>query len=97
MTLTVRMDKALEMRVAQEAKRRGMTKSEFVRDTLERSLGYKDPYELLLKIRSNTPMGEPKASENTGAGFRAKLLAKRDASEKRSAALAAKHLAKRHR
>jgi hypothetical protein len=77
MVLTVRMDKVLELRVAREARRRGVSKSQFVRDTLERTLGYKNPYELLLEIRSGARSGERNASERTGEKFAAKLRAKR--------------------
>ena len=47
MTLTVRLDAALETKVDQEAKRLGITKSEVVKDALERVLGLKDPAALL--------------------------------------------------
>lgn len=79
MALSVRLDPIIEARVEQESKRLGITKSEFVKDALERVLGMKDPYKLLLQARSGTPMGNPTASENTGEKFRAKLRAKRSA------------------
>ena len=47
MTLTVRLDAVLETKVDQEAKRLGITKSEVVKDALERVLGLKDPAALL--------------------------------------------------
>jgi hypothetical protein len=37
------LDPALEARVDQEARRLGLTKSEFVKDTLQRVLGLKSP------------------------------------------------------
>lgn len=77
MTLTVRLDAALETRVDQEAKRLGITKSEFVKDALERVLGLKNPAALLKAVRSRRPMGKPDASENVSAKMRAKLRAKR--------------------
>lgn len=76
MTLSVRLDPALEARVGQEAKRLGITKSEFVKDALERVLGMKNPYELLKAVRSGTPMGDRHASENVSERFKAKLRAK---------------------
>jgi predicted DNA-binding protein len=76
MALSVRLDPALEARVGQEAKRLGITKSEFVKDALERVLGVKNPYHLLQAVRSGTPMGNPKASENVSERFKAKLRAK---------------------
>ena len=77
MTLTVRLDAALETRVDQEAKRLGITKSELVKDALERVLGLKDPAALLKAVRSRKPTGNPRASENVSAAMRAKLRAKR--------------------
>ena len=76
MTLTVRLDAALEAKVDQEARRLGITKSEFVKDALERVLGLKDPAALLRAVRSRRPMGNPNASENVSAKMRAKLRAK---------------------
>jgi hypothetical protein len=77
MTLTVRLEPALEMRVDQEARRLGITKSEFVKDAIERVLGLKDPAALLKAVRSRKPMGNPRASENVSARMRAKLGEKR--------------------
>ena len=79
MTLTVRLDAALETRVDQEARRLGITKSEFVKDALERVLGLKDPVALLDAVRSRKPMGNPDASENVSARVKAKLREKRSA------------------
>jgi hypothetical protein len=76
MTLSVRLDPVLEAKVEQESKRLGISKSELVKDALEARLGLKSPYQLLLQVRSGTPMGRPSASENTGEGLRAKLRAK---------------------
>jgi len=77
MTLTVRLDAALETKVDQEARRLGVTKSAFVKDALERVLGLKDPAALLKAVRSRRPMANPEASENVSARMRAKLRAKR--------------------
>lgn len=79
MTLTVRLDVALETKVNQEAKRLGITKSEFVKDALERVLGLKDPATLLKTVRSRKPMGDPNASENVSMRVKAKLREKRPA------------------
>jgi hypothetical protein len=75
MTISVDLDAALEARLEQEAQRLGMTKSAFVRDVVERALGVKNPAELLKAVRSNTPMGNPDASENVSARVKAKLRA----------------------
>lgn len=77
MTLTVRLDPALESKVDQEARRLKITKSEFVKDALERVLGLKSPAALLKAVRSGKPMGNPNASVNVSKGMRAKLRAKR--------------------
>jgi hypothetical protein len=77
MALSVRLDPPLASRVEEEAKRLGISKSELVKDALERRLGLKNPYELLRQVRSGKPMGKPAASERTGAGLKAALRAKR--------------------
>jgi predicted DNA-binding protein len=43
MAMSVRLDPTLETRMAQESRRLGVTKSEFVKDALERVLGLKNP------------------------------------------------------
>ncbi|NGZ29469.1 MAG: CopG family transcriptional regulator [Magnetococcales bacterium] len=76
MAMSVRLDPVLEERVNKEARRLGMSKSAFVKDTLERALGYRNPSELLDEICSGTPMGDPHASENVSEKLKAKLRAK---------------------
>ena len=76
MPISVRLDPALEERLDQEVRRLGITKSEFVKDALERILEMKTPASLLQEVRSNTPMGYPDASENVSAKIMAKLRAK---------------------
>ncbi len=77
MTLTVRLEPELDARLAAESRRRGVTKSEVVKDALERVFGLKNPFELLNEVRSAKPMRRPGASTATGAGLKAKLRAKR--------------------
>jgi hypothetical protein len=77
MMLSVRLDPALDTRVSEEARRRGVSKSEVVKDALERVLGLKNPSELLDQVRSDKSMKRPGASTSTGAGLKAKLRAKR--------------------
>ena len=77
MALSVRLDPVMEARVEEESRRLGISKSDLVKDALELRLGLKNPYALLRQVRSGAPMGEPTASEATGAGFEAKLRAKR--------------------
>jgi Arc/MetJ-type ribon-helix-helix transcriptional regulator len=79
MTLSVRLDPALEARIDQEARRLGISKSEFVKDALERVLGIKNPAKLLRAVRSGTPMGDPDASRDVSRKMKAKLRAKRAA------------------
>ena len=77
MTLTVRLTPDLEALLAAESRRRGVTKSEVVKDAIERVLGRKNPREILDRVRSGKPMGNPTASQTTSAKFKAKLRAKR--------------------
>jgi predicted DNA-binding protein len=76
MAMSVRLDPTLETRVEQESRRLGVTKSEFVKDALERVLGLKNPADLLRTVRSGKPMGNPQASRNVSARMKAKLRAK---------------------
>lgn len=76
MPISVRLDPALEARLDQEVRRLGVTRSEFVKDALERVLGIKSPATLLQQVRSNTPMGDPDASENVSTKVKARLGAK---------------------
>ena len=73
MAISVRLDPTLEARLNQEIQRLGVTKSEYVKDALERMLGLKNPANLLQQVRSNTPMGVPTASENVSAKVKARL------------------------
>jgi hypothetical protein len=76
MAMSVRLDPTLETRVEQESRRLGITKSEFVKDALERVLGLKNPAALLVAVRSGKAMGNPQASRNVSARMKAKLRAK---------------------
>ena len=67
----------MEARIAQEAQRLGISKSEFVKDALERVLGLKSPAQLLKQVRSNTPIGTTNASEQVSKGVRTRLREKR--------------------
>jgi predicted DNA-binding protein len=76
MAMSVRLDPALEIRVEQESRRLGITKSEFVKDALARVLGLTNPSDLLHNVRSGQPMGNRDASRNVSARMKAKLRAK---------------------
>lgn len=51
MAVSVRMDPTLEQEIERAAKRQGITKSQFIVDAVERALGRKDSYKLLLKVQ----------------------------------------------
>jgi len=52
MAVSVRMDPLLEKELEQAAKRRGITKSQFIIDAVQRALGRKNPYELMLALKA---------------------------------------------
>jgi predicted DNA-binding protein len=76
MALSVRLEPEIEARIEQEARRLGISKSEFVKDALERVLGLKNPAELLRQVRSGTPMGMMDTSEHVSQQIRTKLREK---------------------
>ena len=76
MPLSVRLEPAVEARLEQEARRLGISKSEFVKDALERTLGLKNPAELLKKVRTGTPSGNSNLSESVKKNVKKKLRAK---------------------
>ena len=89
MVMSVRMDPLLEKELELAAQRRGITKSQFVIGAVERALGRKNPYELLLALQAEEPKAEygavakgavaKKAAYDTDkskAALRAKLKAK---------------------
>ena len=79
MAISVRLEPELEAMVTAEARRRGTTKSEVVKDAVERLLGRRNPAELLQKVRSGEPMGDVAASENVAEKMKAKLRAQHPA------------------
>lgn len=52
MAVSVRMDPLLEKQLEQAAKRQGVTKSQFIIDAVERSLGRKNPFELMTVLQA---------------------------------------------
>lgn len=52
MTISVRMDPLLEKELELSAKRQGMTKSQFIINAVERALGRKNPYELMVALKT---------------------------------------------
>ena len=58
MAVSLRMDPMLEKELALAAKRRGISKSRFIVEAVERALGRKDPYAMLLKIQAQQAAGQ---------------------------------------
>lgn len=62
MAVSVRMDPLLERELELVAKRRGISKSQFILEAVERALGRKNPAELYLKVMqemSSYQIGSP--------------------------------------
>ena len=57
MAVSVRMNPLLEKELELAAKRRGITKSQFIVEAVERSLGRKDPYKLMLALQAEEDSG----------------------------------------
>ena len=52
MAVSVRMDPLLEIQLEQAAKRKGITKSQFIIDAVKDALGRKNTYELMLALKA---------------------------------------------
>jgi predicted DNA-binding protein len=52
MAVSVRMDPLLEKELDVAAKQRGITKSQFIVEAVERALGKKDPYALMQQLKA---------------------------------------------
>ncbi|NIM41209.1 MAG: hypothetical protein GTN84_08900 [Hydrogenophaga sp.] len=61
MAVSVRMDPLLEKELELAARRQGITKSQFIVDAVERALGRKNPYELLMALKLEEKSAEYKA------------------------------------
>ena len=68
MAVSVRMDPLLERQLEQAAKRQGVTKSQFIVDAVERALGRKNPYELMLALKAQEQAPEYQAMAQAYAG-----------------------------
>jgi len=75
--LSVRLDPLVEAKLTQQAALLGVTKSDFVKDAIERVLGMKNPATLLKQVRVAGAMGRPDASGDVSASMKAKLRAQR--------------------
>jgi RHH-type rel operon transcriptional repressor/antitoxin RelB len=94
MAVSVRMDSLLEKDLEQAARRQGVTKSQFIVDAVQRALGRKNPYDLLLQVQTqgqplqvrerSVPyrVGAPEGADNASLSerLREKLRAKHAAS-----------------
>lgn len=87
MTISVRMDPLLERELELAAKRQGLTKSQFVIDAVERALGRRNPYDLMLALKAEETQATYAAgstgnaelayeTETAKAAIKAKLKAK---------------------
>ena len=84
MVMSVRMDPLLERELELAAQRQGITKSQFVIRAVERALGRKNPYELMVALQAEEPKTVYKAGAKKAgydavkskAALRAKLKAK---------------------
>ena len=85
MAVSVRMDPLLEIELQQAAERQGITKSQFIIAAVERALGRKNPYALMLALEAEEPRvaykvtQQPYDSVASRAAMRRKLKAKHDA------------------
>lgn len=86
MAVSVRLEPMLEKELELTAKRMGVTKSQFIVSALERALGRKNPYELLLQVQSQAGVRESSPSVDaqmspTKSAIRAKLQDQRAAGQ----------------
>jgi predicted DNA-binding protein len=79
MAVSVRMDPVLERELEAAARRKGVTKSQFIVDAVERALGHKNPYDLLLQVQEEVAahqVGEGAAAPAAkGGGTKARVRA----------------------
>ena len=85
MAVSVRMDPLLEIELQQAAERQGISKSQFIIAAVERALGRKNPYELMVALKAEEPRAKYKATQPrydsvaSKVALRKKLKAKHDA------------------
>ena len=75
MAVSVRMNPLLEKELELAAKRRGITKSQFIIEAVERSLGRRDPYQLMVDLQAEEARGvyeitPPKPTRRAAGEFR---------------------------
>jgi predicted DNA-binding protein len=69
MAVSVRMDPLLERELELAAKRKGITKSQFIIEAVERSLGRKNPYELMTALKAEESRPEYQAVTQAYQGW----------------------------
>ena len=77
MAVSVRLDPMIEAKLTQQANLLGITKSDFIKDAIERVLGLKNPATLLREVRSGRKLGRRTASANVSRLMKTKLRAQR--------------------
>ena len=77
MAVSVRLDPLIEAKLTQQANLLGITKSDFIKDAIERVLGLKNPAELLRAVRSGRKLGRRDASAKVSQLMKSKLRAQR--------------------
>ena len=77
MAVSVRLEPVVEAKLTQQAKLLGITKSDFIKDAIERVLGLKNPAALLREVRSGGKLGRRDASAKVSRLMKAKLRAQR--------------------
>lgn len=63
MAVSVRMDPLLERELDVAARRRGITKSQFIVEAVEKALGRRNPHELMQQLKANEDAQYPGARE----------------------------------
>ena len=77
MAVSVRLDPMIEAKLTQQANLLGITKSDFIKDAIERVLGIKNPAALLREVRSGRKLGRRDASAKVSRLMKSKLRAQR--------------------
>lgn len=92
MTVSVRMNPLLENELEQAAKRQGVSKSQFVIDAVERALGRRNTYDLMMTLKAEEPrasfavdadsasVDQPYSTDSAKEIIQARLKAKHDRS-----------------
>ena len=69
MAVSVRLEPLLEKELEVTAKRMGVTKSQFIVSALEKALGRKDPYELMLKVKAEALVAQEPSPQSQEGGY----------------------------